>query len=101
MVRTAAGSEYLQAMTARCLASVNTLASDPVGGAAGTPQLVRELHRLAGGTGAVGLPVLAASLRALEHAYQSACEPALLADLWERCRSSAQACGAALSDEGS
>ncbi len=100
-VRAAAGTAYLRGMTDRCLDGVDALIPEAMSVPAGTPQLVRELHRLAGGTAAIGLPGLAGSLRALEHAYQDSCEPALLRGLWERCRASAQECRAALSSEGS
>jgi HPt (histidine-containing phosphotransfer) domain-containing protein len=98
-VRAAAGQGYLRAMTERCLMSVNVLASGAIVSAPSSPELVRELHRLAGGTAAIGLPALSASLRALERAYQEHSDSALIDQSWQRCRACVQACGKALSAE--
>lgn len=100
-VRAAAGREHLQSMTEQCLGAVEVLATREKATTRKSPELVRELHRLAGGTAAVGLCALASSLRALEKSYAAGSDPAVLQELWARCRGSAQASRAALGSEGS
>lgn len=101
MVRGAAGDEHLREMTERCLARVDALVSEATERAPGATALRRELHRLVGGTAAVGLPSLAASLRALEQAYRRPGAPELPSGLWDGCRAAALAARAALSRNGS
>lgn len=63
MVSDAAGVPYLDNMTQECLQSVQALLQEqPALGEA----LRSRAHRLAGGTATVGLPAVAASLKALE-----------------------------------
>lgn len=65
MVSDAAGQDYLDEMTAHCIQTVAQflMARTAVDAAIGS-----QAHRLAGGTGTVGLPQLAQALRALERA---------------------------------
>jgi HPt (histidine-containing phosphotransfer) domain-containing protein len=100
VVRAAAGAEHLRQLTERCLARVDALGSEAAEHASGAPLQGRELHRVAGATAAVGLPSLAAALRALEEAYERPGSPELLSVLWDRCRAAALAVRAALSAEG-
>ena len=101
VVRGAAGEDYLRRMTETCLSAVEALGRRDAPAMASDADLVRELHRLAGGTAAVGLAALAASLRALENSCQSRLQPGELDSLWQSCRASVQDCRAALSSEGS
>ena len=101
VVRSAAGDDYLRRMTEACLSAAEALGRRDAQPMPADAELVRELHRLAGGTAAVGLAALAASLRALERSYQARCQPGELASLWQSCRAKAQDCRAALPSEGS
>jgi len=101
VVRSAAGDDYLRRMTETCLRAVEALGRRDAQPTAADANLGRELHRLAGGTAAVGLAALAASLRALENSCQSRLQPGELDSLWQSCRASVQDCRAALSSEGS
>lgn len=95
-VRAAAGDEYLRAMTRQCLDAVEALVARDVAAGTGDAELVRELHRLAGGTAAVGLCALAATLRQLEALHRDGGDAARARALWDRCRADAQSCREAL-----
>lgn len=76
MVSDAAGEAYLDTMTADCLQQVQSFITlRPQAGEATRSQA----HRLAGGTATVGLPALAAALKAME----KACGAPLPDDAWQ------------------
>ncbi len=84
MVSDAAGDAYLDTMTTECLAAVQSLLAQTL--APGEDVRARA-HRLTGGTATVGLPALAASLRAIESACKTPGDPAA----WEGLQAQAQA----------
>lgn len=72
MVSDAAGVPYLDNMTQECLQPVQALLAEQP---ALDEALRSRAHRLAGGTATVGLPALAAALKALEKACSSHTQP--------------------------
>lgn len=101
VVRAAAGGEHLRRMTERCLVRVDALVARGTERASRAPSLRRDLHRLAGATAAVGLPSLAATLRALQQAYERPGAPGLLPGLWGECAAASLAARGALAAEAS
>lgn len=98
MVSDAAGQPYLDSMTADCLQQVQAfIDSQPAPG----EETRSPAHRLAGGTATVGLPSVAAALKALE----KACATPPADDAWQAllagCAASLQAAQAALEAEAS